>query len=94
MKNLNLINYENKEEWANLLSLNFDIISKQSIDNEKILHYLKLQKELWFDGNCQVRNINLLRMHPFLSKISYQGVKDLLFYCNLVVVEKNHLLYR
>ena len=42
MKNLNLINNENKEEWANLLNLNFDIIYQENNNNEKVLDYLKV----------------------------------------------------
>jgi hypothetical protein len=45
-------------------------------------------------GSAQILNIDVLRFHPFFSKITYQGLRDLLYYCNLITIEKGKLLYR
>ena len=37
--------------------------------------------------------MELLRFHPVLSRFSYEGLRDLLYYTNLIVLPKDKVLY-
>ena len=35
-----------------------------------------------------------MRLHPFIQKLSYQGVRDILYYSNYVFLPKDSLRYK
>ena len=58
LKNLEFITEQNRDEWFNLLNINF-----------KELRHLKEQGI--YDGHVKLLNIDLLRMHPLIQKLSF-----------------------
>ena len=44
-------------------------------------------------GTALIFNLQLLKFHPLIWKISAQGIHDLLKFSNLIKIKKNKVLY-
>lgn len=90
IKNFDVGSEDQKMEWAQLMRINFKIINYDLTRGTVV----GPTKPTDVTGETHVLNLDLLRFHPVLKLLSFQGLQDFLYYTNLLVLPRNRSLFK